>query len=878
MPRQRININREWTFIRADVPGAESAALDDANWQSIHLPHCFDIPYFRTPDFYVGVGWYRKQINLPIFRGTGVSPVHSSEASTFHMGATPVPRNIPRNPDDRVFIEFGAAFQDAQVFLNGHRVGRHLGGYSAFQFDITDFLTSADNVIAVRVSNEWNPQLVPRAGEHIFSGGIYRDVHLITTSAIHADWHGVSITTPHLSADSATVRVQTRIRNGASDERRCTVSQRVVDPRGRLIAQMHSHELAIPADGVTVFDQTSPVIESPQLWHPDHPHLYSIVTEVHDGDELVDEIHSTFGFRWFEWTPDRGFFLNGEHLYLRGANAHQDIAGWGIAATAASAARDVQLIKDAGFNFIRGAHYPHHPAFADACDRVGLLFWSENCFWGKGGFAGEGYWNASAYPVNPEDFAPFEQSCKDALREMINENFNHPSIIAWSMTNEAFFTFNVDRARDLIKSLVDLSHELDPTRPAAIGGAQRGDFDKLGDIAGYNGDGARLFINPGVPNLVSEYGALSKGQPGEYAPYFGELQLDERPRLGRGTPLPIEFVWRSGQAIWCAFDYGTIAGKQGLKGIIDHFRIPKRSWYWYRNEYRNVPPPPWPRLAAVQRTAGSLIIKLISDKLTIATTDGTDDVLLSVALYDADGNRVAHSPPVTLTIDSGPGEFPTGRSIIFEDSSDIRIVEGAAAITFRSYHGGHSVVRATSPGLPDATITITTLGEPPFVPGQTPLCDARPYLPPAPSPAAMRAANSISNVAKDRPSRASSELLDHPARYANDGDSNSFWSAQRNDREPCWLVDLEGFYQLSSSKITFATPGGFRYTVELSLDANTWQKIIDRRQTEVAGITRHDVYPPGATARYIRVTLLDVPETFSASVAEVEIFGVLSAK
>src|SRR3954467_1042583 len=136
-------------------------------------------------------------------------------------------------------------------------------------------------------------------------------------------------------------------------------------------------------------------------------------------------------------------------------------------ASGAGCERDVRLMKQAGFNFVRGAHYPHHPAFADACDRLGMIFWSENCFWGKGGFGPEGYWNASAYPVNAEDFEPFEEHCRQTLREMIRINRNHPSIAVWSMTNEAFFTYNLERAKTLMTDLVALSHELDPSRAAA---------------------------------------------------------------------------------------------------------------------------------------------------------------------------------------------------------------------------------------------------------------------------------------------------------------------------------------------------------------------------------------------------------------------------
>ena len=111
----------------------------------------------------------------------------------------------------------------------------------------------------------------------------------------------------------------------------------------------------------------------------------------------------------------KGFFLNGKHLYLRGANVHQDHAGWGDAVTEAGMWRDVRMMKEAGFNFIRGSHYPHSPAFVEACDREGMLFWSENAFWGIGGFRADGYWNASAYPVEAEDRAGFDRSVKTQL-------------------------------------------------------------------------------------------------------------------------------------------------------------------------------------------------------------------------------------------------------------------------------------------------------------------------------------------------------------------------------------------------------------------------------------------------------------------------------
>ena len=168
------------------------------------------------------------------------------------------------------------------------------------------------------------------------------------------------------------------------------------------------------------------------------------------------------------------------------------------------------MMKEAGFNLIRGSHYPHSPAFSQACDEAGILFWSEAPFWGIGGFKTDGYWDSSAYPVNKEHEAAFEKSALTQLQEMIRIHRNHPSIVAWSMCNEVFFSSPevMPQVQRLLRRMVNLTHQLDPTRPAAIGGAQRplaeARIDLTGDLAGYNGDGATQpdFQNPGIPHSL----------------------------------------------------------------------------------------------------------------------------------------------------------------------------------------------------------------------------------------------------------------------------------------------------------------------------------------------------------------------------------------
>ena len=415
--RQNLNLNREWKFKPGDHPGAEAAAYDDSAWDAVGLPHSFSLPYFQFKDFYTGYGWYRKHLEI--------KPGWKSKS---------------------IFLEFEAAFQDAEIFVNGTRVGRHQGGYTGFSLDISAAVHSGDNLLAVRLNNNWNPRLAPRAGDHIFPGGIYRDAWLVVTEPLHVTWYGTFVTTPEVSKESGTVNVKTEIKNQSPVSKKCVVESDILDPNGKVVAHLTSAQ-QVDAGASVTFNQTSKPIAAPKLWHPSHPFLYTVATTVRDGSKAVDNYRTAFGFRWIKWTADQGFFLNGEHFYFHGANVHQDHAGWANAVTRAGVRRDVKLIKDAGLDFIRGSHYPHHPVFADACDELGVLFWSENNFWGVGGAHKEGTWTAEAYPVNPDEGAAFEASVADSLRDEIRIFRNHPSIVAWSMCNEVFFPATRPRSR-----------------------------------------------------------------------------------------------------------------------------------------------------------------------------------------------------------------------------------------------------------------------------------------------------------------------------------------------------------------------------------------------------------------------------------------------
>jgi len=832
--REKVNFNREWKFQIGDHAGAEATSFNDAKWEDIGLPHSFSMPYFAAGNaFYVGYGWYRKHFDLP-----------------------------KKWVGKRLFLDFEGAFQDAEIYLNGKKIGEHKGGYTGFEIEITNAARLGENLLAVRVNNLWNGQIAPRAGEHTFSGGLYRNVWLVATNPLHVAWYGTFVTTPKVSAGSSTVNVKTEVVNEGSVAKGCGLRTDIVSPDGKVMATMTSTLSIAPGKTVT-FDQNSQPITNPKLWSPDTPTLYRAVSTVFDGQTPADQFETSFGIRSIQWTADKGFFINGQHLYFKGANVHQDHAGWGDAVTSAGAARDVGMIKEAGLDFVRGSHYPHAPAFVQACDDDGVLFWSENCFWGTGGFKGDGYWNCSAYPVKPEDQKPFEDSVKASLRDMIRILRNHPSIVAWSMCNEPFFSDGkvMPKVRVFLKDLVDETHQLDPTRPAAIGGCQRGDIDKIGDVAGYNGDGARMFMNPGVANVVSEYGSTSADRPGKYEAGWGDLGS----QLTNGYPT--EFPWRAGQSIWCGFDHGSIAGRKfGAMGLVDYFRLPKRAWYWYRNAYAHVPPPEWPQPGT---PAG---LKLDASKTIIEHADGTDDVQVVVTVVDASGKPISNSVPVTLSVVSGPGEFPTGPSITFAPDSDIAIRDGQAAIEFRSYYSGTTVLRATSPGLKDATLTITSKGAPPYVPGKTPAVQPRPYRPVT----EQNGTGTETTYGMHNPTLTSSEAPGHAGGMANDGDSATSWQAASAGSNAWWGIDLERIVSVSKFSLTFPEDGAWRYRIEMSDDGSNWKPAVDQTGSNATGSEHTDKPASGSTGRFVRVTITQTPAGKPAAISEFSATGRLA--
>ena len=786
-------LNNNWKFTYGDKVGASPDEIN--RWQDIGLPHSFGIPYFMEKEFYLGYGTYSKWFEL------------SKE-----------------DCKKRILLKFFGAFQKAVVVLNGKQIGEHRGGYTPFLVELTGNIRPGQNHLIVCVDNLWDATLAPRGGEHQFNGGIYRDMQLILTAYDYIEEDGVFVQTTQLKKEKdswhAELKIGTQVHASEKSDlsefdsmmlETCICEGKEVLARSVEPLVMGNSEIcqSISLTGITP-------------WSPDTPKLYIVVSRVLCNGIECDCVRTSVGIRTVRFDKDEGFFLNGEHFSILGANVHQDHAGWADAVTRSGIRRDIQMIKECGMNTIRGSHYPHHPYFAQVCDEKGILFWSEMCCWGTGGDKQEGYWTASAYPPNESDQTAFEKSCLDQLEEMICTQRNHPSIICWSMCNEVFFTDAPvkDKAKELIRKMVERSHELDPSRPAAVGGAQRDGFDVLGDLAGYNGDGAALYHDPGFPSLVSEYGSSIETRPGKFEPRFTD-----------GTE--IDYPWRSGKILWCGFHHGSIFDGMGSMGMIDYYRLPLACWYWYREHLagKSAPKP--------KKEGTPFQIRLSSD-VNRFRANGQEDAWICAELLDQEGNPISNEIELTFTVEKGDGIFPTGKTITFSPEKK-NMLDGLAAIEFRSWYGGENVICATADGVKSAKICIFADGEP--KPKNTVL---NPMLPP-PYTVGEPKPKERYDEAKRHPVFADSFEIGHEPYFVTAEEEGS-WMPKMSDsskhlsEQMHWvMVDLEGVRRINQLEVSFEeepdtlekSKKNLPQTIVAELRSDLeWEKVILKRKKE----------------------------------------------
>ena len=416
--RRDTLINTGWQFVYADPADASSAKFDDSAWQPVTIPHTWNAKDGQDggKNYARGIGWYRKRLTIA--------------------------------PAARTFLQFDAANAVADVFVNGKHAGKHAGGYSIFRFDVTEFVQPGENTIAVKVSNADDKNLAPLSADFTFFGGIYRDVHLVQTDDIHIDLMdfgspGVYAKTTDVSAESAMLEIKTLVRNDSARPSELTVSSSLLEGQTKTNVARLETRFSIPANKTKQVVQYL-VIPKPRLWNGRaDPYLYELHSAVL-ADGSRDETVQPVGFRSFRVDPDLGFFLNGKPYDLHGVNFHQDFLDQGWALSREQKQQTIDLIDELGVTCVRKCHYQHSEFDARAFDRLGIVTWDEIPF-------------VNAATASPEFF----ESTKTQMRELIRQNFNHPSIFVWGIANEI-----VDKSAEnsLSAELAALVATEDPTR------------------------------------------------------------------------------------------------------------------------------------------------------------------------------------------------------------------------------------------------------------------------------------------------------------------------------------------------------------------------------------------------------------------------------
>lgn len=580
------SLNAGWRFKRQGSPGAgiepefvgaERPDYADRAWETVVVPHTWDATPdnpFCASDHFRGLGWYRRELEIPAgWRGR------------------------------RVWIEFKAVFQVADVYLNGHHLGQHVGGFTGFGFDLTDHMEfGGKNLLAVRVNDVLDPNIAPANETNVPGyGGIYRSVSLIAMHPLHVQRNGTWVTAEQ-SAGKTTVRIRTWVQNQSSQTRSVNLQSPVVDAEGGEIAAPAINETIGP-NAVKEIDQTVTVAR-PRLWSPDDPHLYQLVSIVSETGRITDRYQTPFGIRFMSYDAAHGFTLNGKPIVLRGVDRRQDYGFLGDAVPEAVGIKDVQMMKDMGVNFVRTSHYPQDPAVIDACDRLGILVWEEvpniKIHMYHAPLDEEENIYATRFPRG------LMTNIKHQLKEMVERDRNHPSIIIWGFADDLS---SYQYPQDFVE-ISDFTHSLDPARWTAGRCAHITDIidaTTIEDLVQAHKE------HPEKKYIWNEWGSFhcERGREGpalvrkERSVVFAdsEAAMACEGYLMQWNALP----WL-GTAKWCMFDTGEVNGTatrtlweprdghittrwpfNDYFGIADMWRLPKEAYFLFQAEWTDQP-------------------------------------------------------------------------------------------------------------------------------------------------------------------------------------------------------------------------------------------------------------------------------------------------
>lgn len=461
--RQEYLLEKNWKFAKGDHPEAVKEAFNDQGWTSVSVPHDWAIngPFDGNNDLqkvqivqngeqeatmkagrtgglpFIGAGWYRRSFTVPKFA-----------------------------PGKRAVLLFDGAMSNAEIYVNGKKVGTWPYGYNSFSFDVTDYLhAKGNNTLAVRLEN------FEQASRWYPGAGLYRNVHLIVTNDTHIPVWGTYLTTPTVTADSATVRLQTTI--DRSKKTAVTIKTNLLDANGKVVA---SASTPLSADSTIARQSFS--VAHPALWSPETPVIYKAVTQVYEGTQLKDAYETPFGIRSIEYKAGKGFLLNGVPRKFKGVCNHHDLGPLGAAINTAALRRQIVLLKDMGCDAIRTTHNMPAPELVQLCDELGIMLMVESFDEWKAPKVKNGY---SLY---------FDEWVEKDLINMLHHYRNNPSNIMWSIGNEVPDQSSAN-GKDIARRLQDICHREDPTRPVTAGMDRFDDainkgFAAVLDIPGFN--------------------------------------------------------------------------------------------------------------------------------------------------------------------------------------------------------------------------------------------------------------------------------------------------------------------------------------------------------------------------------------------------------
>jgi len=533
-----------------------TAKFDDSKWRGLNLPHdwAVELPFVhdeeqnshgykplgrRYPE--TSVGWYRRTFDIP-----------------------------KEDSGRRITVEFDGAFRSALVFLNGYFIGRNDNGYAPFRFDVTDFLNyGAKNYLMVRMDASFGD------GWFYEGAGIYRHVWLTKTDAMHLG-HWESAVRAEVRGESAVLTLGTIVRYEGSDAESCRVRWQIVDGAGKVVATADSAVKPIVPDGAATFVEGAHV-SKPALWSPETPNLYSAVVTVESGGKLRDAERITFGIRDIKWDADKGFFLNGKSVKIKGTCNHHDHAGVGAALPDRLQAYRIGVLKDMGGNAVRTSHNMPTPEWVEACDRLGMMMMCET----------------RLMSANPEGMAQLEA--------MVKRYRNSPSIILWSMGNEEWTMMYEAQGPRVVSDMMERAHELDPTRlcTAAVNTAFQTHFPEVLDVMGFNYNPKEIDAyhakHPKQPSVgsetastVSTRGIYSTDKLRNWVSAYDLNHTDWSQLAEEWWKFYAEREWLSGGFAWTGFDYRgepTPYGWPSINsqfGIVDMCGFPKDNFYYYK--------------------------------------------------------------------------------------------------------------------------------------------------------------------------------------------------------------------------------------------------------------------------------------------------------